>query len=133
LINTSICSSAVLSTFILTKVVPNIRKRLPDSTLLVLGTALLWLVCSSVANDFLSQDFIDVVKGNLSDTGIDVLDGQNPIVKIPVLVSGAEGTVYVGELVGDVGFGVPGDAGGGGAVAGAVVGRGADDEGKAAG
>jgi hypothetical protein len=130
MINTSICSSAaVLSTFILTKVVPNIHKQLPDSTLLVLGKALLWLVLYSVANDFPSQDLIDKVKGSLRDTGIEVLNGQNPVVKMPVLVIGAEGTVYIDELVGDVGFGVPGDAGGGGAVAG----QGVDDEGKAAG
>ena len=53
---------------------------------------------------------------------------------MPVLVSGAEGTVYIDELVGDVGFGVPGNAGGGGAVDDAVAGRGVvDDEGEAAG
>ncbi len=52
---------------------------------------------------------------------------------MPVLVSGAEGTVYIDELVGDVGFGVPGNAGGGGAVDDAVAGRGVvDDEGEAA-
>jgi hypothetical protein len=59
-------------------VVPNNRKRLPDLTSLVLGKALLWLVFSSVANDFLSQAFIDEVKGNLSDTGIEVLNGKIP-------------------------------------------------------
>ncbi len=81
LIKTSICSSAVLLSFILTKVVLNICKRLPELRSLVLDKALLWLVFSSVANNFLSQAFIDKVKGNLSDTGIEVLNGQNPIVK----------------------------------------------------
>ena len=53
---------------------------------------------------------------------------------MPVLVSDAKGgTVHIDELVGDVGFGVPGDAEGGRAVADAVAGRGVDDEGKAAG
>ncbi len=85
---------------------------------------------SIVANNFLSQAFIDKVKVNLSDTGIEVLNGQKPIVEMSVLVSGAEGTVYIDELMGDVAFGVPGDAGAGG---GAVAGRGVDDEGKAAG
>jgi hypothetical protein len=127
LINTSICSATVLSTFILTKVVPNIRKRLPDSTSIVLGMAVLWLVFSSVANNFLSEDFIDEVKRSLNDTGVAILtNGQNPILKMPVLVSGSEGTVYIDELAGDAEIPIPGDAGGR-AVAGG------DDQGEEAG
>ena len=131
LIITSICSATVLSTFILTKVVPNIRKRLPYSTLLVLGKAVLWLVFSSVANNFLSQAFINEVKGSLNDTGVaTILNGQNPILKMPVSVSGADGTVYIDELAGNDGFAIPGAAAGG-ANADAVAGG--DDQGEEAG
>ena len=83
LINSSICSATVLSTFILTKVVLNICKRLLDSTSIVLGKAVLWLVFSNVSNNFLSQTFINEVEGSLNDTGVVALNGQNPILKVP--------------------------------------------------
>jgi hypothetical protein len=38
------------------------------------------------------------LKAHLSDTGIVVPEGRNPIVKMPVLVSGDQGTVYIDEL-----------------------------------
>jgi hypothetical protein len=37
-------NSHTLKTFVLTKVVPNIRQRLPESTAIVLGKAVLWLI-----------------------------------------------------------------------------------------
>ena len=43
LINNTICSSNVPMTFILTKVVPNIRRRVPDLTAIVLVKAVLCL------------------------------------------------------------------------------------------
>ena len=52
LTDTSFCNSTILTIFILTKVVPNIRLRLPDSASIVLGKAILWLIFSSVANTF---------------------------------------------------------------------------------
>ncbi len=75
----------------------------------MLGKAVLWLVFSSVSNNFLSQAFI---KESLNDTGVlVVLNGQNPILKMPVLVSGADGTVYIDELAAkDDGFAIPGAA-----------------------
>ena len=87
----------------LTKVVPNICKRLPDSSSLVLGKAvLLWLVFSSVANNFLSQAFINEGKGSLNDIGVaTILNEQHSILKMPLLVSGADGTVFIDELAGD--------------------------------
>jgi hypothetical protein len=98
LINNSICNSNVMTTFILTKVVPNIRRRLPDSTAIVLGKAVLWLVFSSVASDFISTGDQDRVKRELSETGIVIAEGQNPISKVPVLVSGNQGTVFIDEI-----------------------------------
>jgi hypothetical protein len=97
-IDTSICNSNVLTTFILTKVVPNIRKRLPDSASIVLGKAMLWLVYSSVACDFISAEYRDKVKADLADAGVEIGIGRNPIVKMPVLVSGNQGTVYIDEI-----------------------------------
>ena len=98
LVDTSICNSNILATFILTKVVPNIRRRLPDSVSIILGKAVLWLVFSSVANNFVSTNYVERVKADLGETGIVVPEGKNPILKMPVLVSGDQGAVYIDEL-----------------------------------
>ena len=49
---------AMLKTFILSNVVPNTRKRLPDSAALVLGKALLWLIYSpyNATHNLVPQD-----------------------------------------------------------------------------
>ena len=43
---------AMMNTFVLSHVVPNVRKRLPESACLVLGRALMWLICSPVADEY---------------------------------------------------------------------------------
>ena len=99
LIDNTVVDSTVMTTFILTKVVPNIRRRLPDSTCLVLGKAIVWLIYSSFANNFISpMDYCNRVKADLAETGIVVELGKNPILKMPVLVSGDQGTVYIDEI-----------------------------------
>jgi hypothetical protein len=97
-IDSAVCDSNILKTFILTKVVPNIRQRLPDSAAIVLGKALLWLVYSSVSCNFISTVERDRVKTDLSETGIVIVDGQNPIAKVPIIVSGNQGTVFIDEI-----------------------------------
>jgi len=39
------------------------------------------------------------LKADLAETGIAIADGQNPILRMPVLVSGDQGTVFIDELV----------------------------------
>ena len=98
MINNSICNSNVLTTLILTKVVPNIRRRLPDLTVIVLGKTVLWLIFSSVGSDFNSTADRDRVKRDSSETGIVGAEGQDPIAKVPVLVSKNQGTVFIDEI-----------------------------------
>jgi hypothetical protein len=98
LTDNAICNSYVLTAFILTKVVPSIRQQLPDSAAIVLGRAMLWVVYSSVACNHRLTEYRDKVKSDLADTGIQVGEGQNPIIKMPVIVSGDQGTVYIDEL-----------------------------------
>ena len=99
LIDNTVVDSTIMTTFILTKVVPNMRRRLPDSTCLVLGKAIVWLVFSSVANNFVSSmDYCNRVKADLAETGIVVEVGKNPILKMPVLITGDQGTVYIDEI-----------------------------------
>jgi hypothetical protein len=98
-INNAICNSNTLTTFILTKVVPNIRGRLPDSVAILLGKAVLWVVYSSVASTYIDDEWRDRIKQDLEETGIaTIVDGQNPIMKVPVIVSGNQGLVYIDEI-----------------------------------
>ena len=93
------CNSNVLTMFILTKVVPSIRQQLPDSAAIVFGRAMLWVVYSSVACNHISTDECrDKVKSDLADSGIQVEEGQNLIIKMLVIVSGDQGTVYIDEM-----------------------------------
>ena len=50
---------AMMRTFILSNVVPNIRQRLPDSAAIVLGKAILWLIYSpyNETNNLVPQEF----------------------------------------------------------------------------
>ncbi len=92
-------NSHTLKTFVLTKVVPSIQERLPELTAIVLGKAVLWLVFSSVACDFVAEEYCDCVKRDLADTGMaTIVDGQNPILKVPIIVSGNQGTVFIDEI-----------------------------------
>ena len=59
---------------------------------------MLWVVYSSVACNHISTEYRDKVKSDLADTGIQVGEGQNPIIKMLVIVSGDQGTVYIDEL-----------------------------------
>ncbi|KAI2508158.1 hypothetical protein MHU86_6331 [Fragilaria crotonensis] len=70
----------------------------PDT--MIRPLAVLWLVYSSVACDFISATDRDRVKADLADTGTVILDGQNPIAKVPIIVSGNQGTVFIDEIQG---------------------------------
>ena len=110
--------ATMMNTFVLSHVVPNIRKRLPESACLVLGKALLWLICSPVADEYIPIDFKhDVLLEWEHVRGADFDAELNPIKKMAVTVSGDHGAVFidmVGAIEADVGVagqehgGVPG-------------------------
>jgi hypothetical protein len=88
----------MMKTFVLTQVVPNICKRVPDSCALVLGKALLWFIYSDgtdenvIPQPFGPQPFGDTIKRELNEilkaSGIDVnAENFNPIRRVPVVVS----------------------------------------------
>ncbi len=80
----------MMNTSVLSRVVPNIRKRLLESACLVLGKALLWLIWSPVADEFIPSDFkrdalLEWEHVRSADFDAVVL---NPIKKMVVTVSG---------------------------------------------
>jgi hypothetical protein len=92
----------MLTTFILTQVVPNIRPRVPESCALVLGKAFLWFInCNdAVSENFLPEEFKRRIKLELKELlaasgGVDVeIENLNPICRVPVKVSGDQGSDF---------------------------------------
>jgi hypothetical protein len=86
-------------TFILTNVVPNMRKRLSESCCYILGKALLWYIF--YPNNTVPQEFANRIKFELKEiylaSGVDGVDDPdfNPVTKVPVIISGDEGTVFI--------------------------------------
>jgi hypothetical protein len=91
--------ATMMNTFVLSRVVPNIRKRLPESTCLVLGKALLWLICSPVADEYVPSEFKREVLLEWEHVrGADVDPTLNPIKQMAVTVSGDHGAVFIDML-----------------------------------
>ena len=92
-------STMMIKTFLLTHVVPNMRRRMSESSSFILGKALLWFVYSP--NNFAPQDFCEQIKRELNEilraAGVANVDDPdfNPVKKVPVIVSGDEGSVFI--------------------------------------
>jgi hypothetical protein len=89
--------TAMMMTFILSNVVPNARKRVPDLVALVLGKALLWLIYSpyDATNQVVPQDFKTQIRLEWNEivsatvVGVDCdAPSYNPIRRVPVVVTG---------------------------------------------
>lgn len=107
----------MLNTFILSHVVPNVRKRLPESACLVLGRALMWLIFSPVVDEYVPTEMKEKVVSEWAHVRGDIDDDDdhdtNPIIQTAVTVSGDHGAVFIDSIAGDVG-----EAGGVGAIGG---------------
>ncbi|KAI2495779.1 hypothetical protein MHU86_18754 [Fragilaria crotonensis] len=111
--------SAMMDSFVLSHVVPNARKRLPDSACLVLGKALMWMITSPFADDHIPVEFKDKVLSDWAHVcgGDSELDAEqsaiykNPVQKLAVVVSGDFGAVFI-DTIGELEEG--GEGGGGG-------------------
>jgi hypothetical protein len=83
------CDVTMMNTSVLSRDVPNIRKRFLESACLVLGKALLWLICSLVADEFIPSDFKRDVLLEWEHVRSADFDAElNPIKKMVVTVSG---------------------------------------------
>jgi len=110
---------AMMNEFILSQVVPSIRKRLPDSACLVLGKALLWLIYSSVAHDYIPIDMIERVKSEWDQLGRDGDFVGSPVDQRMVVVTGDHGEVCI-DLI-DTEFRINEDRDGGVALGGGAI------------
>ena len=90
--------SNISSDFILTHVFLNIKTVFPREVSLVLGTALLWAIYNDSISQILPQHFVDGVKLSVSQVGGSLLPNQNPVKKIPIIVSGDGGVLVITAL-----------------------------------
>ena len=122
--NSTTCMLTMMTSFILGAVVPNIRKRMSESCTLVLGKALLWYLFSpecmeaceyipalAAMRHQVRRQFFEIARA-ADVSGIEEVD-YNPIRKVPVIVSGDQGSVMIETLDADVLAGAPGHRVGG--------------------
>jgi hypothetical protein len=91
---------AMMNTFVLSHVVPNVRKMLPESACLVLGRALMWLICSPVVDEYVPVELKEQVMSDWADVCGTEFDTENevhrnPIQQLAVTVSGDHGAVFI--------------------------------------
>jgi hypothetical protein len=103
----------MMNLFVLSRVVSNIKKRLPELPCLVLEKALLWLICGPVVDQYVAEDLKRKVLSEWKHVrGNDVDAELNPIKQMAVVVLGNHGAVYV-DMFGNL---EEENAGGGGVV-----------------
>jgi hypothetical protein len=109
--------SGVTDAFILNYVTPHVRTRTGDRTAIVLGRALLWLAFSEESDTTdLPLDIYPRIHDAYDAIGNDLPEGRNPVKKIPLVITGNEGEVYIDEIPdGMVGNNGNGDGAGNGA------------------
>ena len=99
----------MMNAFILRHVVPNVRKRLPESACIVLGRALMWLIFSPVVDDYIPTEMMETVTSEWAHVRGDIEEDDeqeiNPIIQTAVTVSGDHGAVFI-DTIADVGEGV---------------------------
>jgi hypothetical protein len=105
--------SGITDTFLLEHVVPNVRIRYPDDVAKVLGKALLWFIFSPDSSNYLPTALQDCIETAYNGIG-QLPPGENPVKKIPLVVSGDKGELYLDDLGEDYGGGPAGERVGGG-------------------
>ena len=98
--------SDINSAFILDHVVPGIYTRFPKDVSIILGTALLWLIFSEHADKVPNtiRNRVQLMYNNYRNP---VFEETNPVKRLPIIITGNEGQVYMDEI--DIGEGSSGD------------------------
>jgi hypothetical protein len=92
--------AAMMNQFVLSHVVPHVRRRIPQGASLVLGKAVLWCIFCPDSHYFaIPQDYAEQVRMEWKHVrGENWRDDQNPIKRVPITVNGNQGSVFIDEL-----------------------------------
>jgi hypothetical protein len=112
--------SGVTNAFILEYVTPHVRTKTGDPTALVLGRALLWYAFSEMGAADLPLDVFRRIHEAYDGINNDLPEGINPVKKIPLVITGNVGGVYIDEIPDGM---VGNNAGAGNNVAGGFIDR----------
>ena len=104
--------SGIRDAFILEHVVPGMASRVPKDVCIILGTALLWFVFSDNDNA-VPNAIAQRIKLAYANYCSDSFGENNPVKRIPIIITGHEGQVYMDELVATEDGGVGNDIAGG--------------------
>jgi hypothetical protein len=91
--------SGVTDVFILHYVTPHVRIRSGDATAIILGRALLWYAFSEPGATDIPLDILNRIREAYGAIATNNLpDGTNPVKKIPLVITGHEGEVYIDDI-----------------------------------
>ena len=96
-------NSGISEDWILKHVDPSIASHYCRSVALVLGRALLWRVFNEDEARFVPDDICQRIKGAYRDLGerCQVPSGENPVEKVPLIVTGSDAEVHIDMLLDD--------------------------------
>ena len=94
-------SSRVSDDWLLENVSSNIARVFPRPVAVVLGKALLWAICDEEASTLVDTTMVERVRSAVRSLNgcYNQETGMNPVVKIPLAVSGEEGVLIIDELI----------------------------------
>ena len=91
--------AGITNQWILQNVMPHGRTKTGDETAIVLGRALLWLAFSTVGEENMPHHLYQRIHDAYRAVNNDLPDGiTNPVDKLPVVVTGSDGEVYIDEI-----------------------------------
>lgn len=103
----------VTNDWILQFVVPHLRTTVDDEVAKILGRALLWYAFTPEGQADIPENIFNRIRHAYVGVANDLEEGANPVKKVPLVVTGGEGEVYIDEIPEEFG---DGNAGGNGAV-----------------
>jgi hypothetical protein len=91
-------NSGITNNWVLEKVVPHARLLVSDETALVLGRALLWYAFTLEGSDDIPAPLLQRIQNAYNELNNNLQEGMNPVLKVPVIVTGQDAQVFIDEI-----------------------------------
>ena len=94
-------NSGITNDWLLHNLVPNIHNRVSDGIAVILAKSLLWFALCGIQNETdIPQGMTNCIRTSYAALQNDLEEGENPMQKIFLVVTGHEGVTYIDKLVG---------------------------------
>jgi hypothetical protein len=94
-------NSGVTDAFILEHVATNMKERVGNAAAVILGKALMWYAFAPEGDEDMPHWLYRRIHDAYNLLPVRLPDDENPIEKIPVVITGSEGEVYIDEIPGE--------------------------------